>query len=326
MKNRLLKVICILLCVLLLLTACGEQTDPGGMDTKVSELSARESSEADAAFVPQADMDWTETNIPVADAIKDAPLYVVDNKSIDYREPAGTTAHTYQQLVYGNTFYMLDTCYLKESTSFYFQQIDGESGTGERISLSPDAWDRENGFIEEMGVIDASRCVFWVSARSTGDWRYYMVYVDNQGQMLQRVELTDTLKENGIWEELENPEVPLGFDGRGNAYIDDVDRHTVYLLDSGGGLAGSHTYRSEDGTGSQGGFCTSGGECVIACGTPGEWEWIKMDAETGDIDRLPLKGINNVLKWYFMAGNICLAWRARRCCPMQSASGWIYQK
>ncbi|MDE5894062.1 MAG: hypothetical protein K2H45_14180, partial [Acetatifactor sp.] len=62
MKNSLLMVICILLCVLLL-TACGEQTDPVGVGTTAAELSTPGASGADASIPEPGTM---ATSSPIA--------------------------------------------------------------------------------------------------------------------------------------------------------------------------------------------------------------------------------------------------------------------
>ncbi len=282
----------------LLLTACGEPADQSGMTASVSD--------AGTDALSQAGMDWWEKEMLTADAVADSPLYITAYETVDYEEPEETMACEYRQVAYGDVFYVLDTYYTRQESVSYFQQLGAEEGAGERILLDAGMWEIENGGICGMDIVDADRCVFWVSSNGADGaaGQYYMVYTDHQGQMLEALELTDILREYGIWESQDYLGIPLGCDEEGNLYLHDADSHTLYLLDGSGGLAASYTYRAEDDINTVESFRTAGGERVIVCGMPGEWEWILMDAGTGTVSRRSVTGIGNVQRWYGMEGDI----------------------
>lgn len=161
------------------------------------------------------------------------------------------------------------------------QKINGDTGAGEQVSLSTGVWEIEGGLIQGMDVVNDDRLVFWVSGRSAQDdqeIRSYAVYTDCRGQIQNKVELTDILRENGIREGLAYAVLFLGSDSQGNVYIDDVDGQTVYMLDAEGKLAGSYAYPSENGAGSQS-FRTSDGKGFLsaACRENGSgFSWIRI--------------------------------------------------
>ena len=275
----------VLLCLCLLLAACGRQA--------VSEPSERELPADGVSTTPGP--------------VKDELMYINGNEPVDYTEPAESIAHTYLQLAADNAFYVLDTCYQQESASVYLQRIDGETGVAERISLSSDTWGMEDGFIQGMDVVDSERLVFWVRETGDGDGgnaRYYAIYTDTRGQMQEMAELTDTLRENAIWESVDYNGRPLGSDGQGNIYIDDKEQHSVYVLDADGRQVASRSYPWADDSDCQGSFRTSDGERIVVCGKPGEWEWLCLDAETATLNRIAVSGIKNVQKWYAMTDSV----------------------
>lgn len=303
MRHKIFRKIGFLVSICLLLAACGQEPEPGGTVAVGAETTGTGQT---ATPEPQTETDWQEMRLPAAGAVKDALLYVNDNKFIEYSEPGGTVAHTCIQLAWNSDFYVLDSYHLQNTVSASLHKIDGETGEGEQFPLFSGAWEIEGGSIQGMDVVNENKLVFWVSGRSADDKQEiqnYAVYTDCQGQMLNKVELTDTLRENGVQEGLAYADLFLGSDSQGNVYIDDVGGQTAYVLDSEGRLAGSYAYPSENGAGSQS-FRTSDGKRILVCGVSGEWEWIWLDPDTGEANRYSLQGIKNVQRWYGMWGNL----------------------
>ncbi len=301
MRHKVLRKISFLLSICLLLAACGREPGPNGTAATGAETAGTEQTST-----PEPQTDWQEKRLPTAGAVKDALLYVNDNISVEYREPGETVAHTCLQLAWGNDFYVLDSYRQQDTVSASLQKINGDTGAREQVSLSTGVWEIEGGLIQGMDVVNDDRLVFWVSGRSAQDdqeIRSYAVYTDCRGQIQNKVELTDILRENGIREGLAYAVLFLGSDSQGNVYIDDVDGQTVYMLDAEGKLAGSYAYPSENGAGSQS-FRTSDGKRILVCGVPGEWEWVQLDPDTGEANRHSLQGIKNVQRWYAMWGNM----------------------
>ncbi len=301
MRRKVLRKISFLLSICLLLAACGREPGPNGTAATGAETAGTEQTST-----PEPQTDWQEKRLPTAGAVKDALLYVNDNISVEYREPGETVAHTCLQLAWGNDFYVLDSYRQQDTVSASLQKINGDTGAGEQVSLSTGVWEIEGGLIQGMDVVNDDRLVFWVSGRSAQDdqeIRSYAVYTDCRGQIQNKVELTDILRENGIREGLAYAVLFLGSDSQGNVYIDDVDGQTVYMLDAEGKLAGSYAYPSDNGAGSQS-FRTSDGKRILVCGVPGEWEWVQLDPDTGEANRHSLQGIKNVQRWYAMWGNL----------------------
>ncbi len=294
------KQICLALCASLLLTACGvptttdempTSTQDSGISTQGSGISAQPSEPPSSAA--QSGFDLPGTGTAAANLDTRFPLYTTGYDSVPYETPAEIISHKCTQIAFADSFYILDTYYTQKTIFYYFQKLTGSGETGERIPLSPNMWDIEDGTILGMDIVDDSRCVFLADQ---GGKRYHMIYTDSQGNLIDSQELTE-LPVGGSY-------TLLGCDSRGNLYLDDPGSHDIYLLDSDGKLLQSYSYSPSGGAAELESFRTSGGDRVIICDTPEEQTWLRMDEDAGTLKPMQIDQSENVQKWYGMTGNV----------------------
>lgn len=298
-KKKVGALLCVLLCIVLSLAACGRV--PGALDSEEPRQTEDGSGPADAG---------------------EGTLYLCGSLPVEYAEPEGAEYRQHWQLACGGDFYVLDWFMVQGKEVYFFQRLDGETGKGERIPLAAEDWGIEGGIIQEMDVVDEGKCAFWIRSRDAdGRRRYHMVYADSQGQLLQAVEVTDTLREEGIWEDSNTIISVLGFDGEGNAYIDDPSRHTFHLLSADGELVKSHAYRPGAGKGVFMSFRTGDGDRVMVCGDKEQREWIRVNAQTGEVSPQQMNGIVGGLKCYLMDGELLYYANLDGLCTWDAATG-----
>lgn len=296
MNIRALK-ICIILNVIILLTACG--TTP--------------STEISNSGLQTTEYNWKAEGFTIGDTLEESPLFTVDYSKIEYEKPADLIGSGGSQAVCDNTYYIFTQYYTAQETFYNLCILNTETQDSEQISLTPEQWEIQGGHILGMDTAGPDQCVFWVVSDYTELSRnrlvaghYYIVYTDAHGNQLKSMDIIETLKEQGIWENLPNVYAgsEIRCDAEGNLYLLDRERRDIYLMDQEGKVTFTYTYSSESEVDIFQGIGTSDGEVIFACGSSEALDFIWLDPETGTAKQLArVTEMGNILKWYGLYGD-----------------------
>lgn len=285
---------CISIFAIILLTACGNMVNQGTVLSTQEEV-----------------YDWQSEGFVIEDMLEENPLFTVDYKTIEYTKPENTLASEFSQPIYGNDFYILDNHYTSQGTVYEFQML-GTEAFSRTITLDPKTWGISEGNILGMDVVDTEQCVFWVTGASVKDdnnrhttEHYYVVYTDHKGELLKYIDIIDTLKEQGIWENAPIAYVgtQINCDAQGNIYIRDGERHSIYVLNGDGKMLTRYVYQGEDGANIIHSFRTDNGEVIFVCESGDKLQFVWLNPEDGTEKQLAITDWEYILKWYGMNQN-----------------------
>ncbi|HKM33882.1 MAG TPA: extracellular solute-binding protein [Lachnospiraceae bacterium] len=287
-KNHLL--LCSLFCTFMLLSACGQTAKEGT-----------------ASLLQKSDYDWRTKGFTMAGEVVENPLFMVGYEKIAYEE-VPDAINTTCQTTDSEAFCIMDTFYTSPETTYFFQRLQGETESAERLTLSTDRWGISDGFIQKMRIVDNNQYVFFVrnGEEDNGKWiaqHYYAVYTDHEGNLIKSVDIIETLKSNQIWESSGYSDSLVECDSRGNLYLRDMDRHEIFLLSSDGTLITNYIYPSEDGKETLQVFRTMDGEVLFANRMETDLKIVWMNPEDGTVKELITADMPIVSQWYGLFGD-----------------------
>lgn len=308
-KKRYFNKVSVLLSAVILLTACGNASDK---DTPAPDLQA-------------AGYDWKAEGFKTGSGLEEGLLFTIAYDKIECTKPLGSIGADYNQAVYGNIFYILDQYYTSQDTICNFWKINTDTQDSEKLALTSDQWGIPKGNILGMDVA-ADQFVFWVASdyvkekggRFTAG-HYYIVYTDAQGNQLKSMDIIETLRSNGIWENQPNAYAgtTICCDSEGNLYLCDEEKRAVYLLDQEGLVKSSYTCSPATEMDVFKSIRTSDGEVIFVFGNFDTLDFIWLEPETGMAKQLAtVTEMGNILKWYGLYGDTIY------CASKKQLIGW----
>lgn len=306
----------IILNLCITLSACGTESAP----------------QPEASSVPEAVYDWKTEGFMAEGILQENILYTVDYEKVDYMVPKETMGTDHFHSACSEVFYILDKFYTGQEVICNYCSIGEQDNLFEPITLISDMWNVLESEILGMDVAEAGKCVFWMAsdfAEAEDGKReaqhYYIVHTDSRGNLQNRVDIIDTLREHGIWEDtyIKYVGTQINCDAQGNLYLCDQDRHTIYLLDQEGRLITSYNDSAGEEAYFLQGIHTSDGEVVFICGSWDAREFVWLDPETGTVKQLATagSGLENVQKWYGLYGEVLYCATAKQLISWNIATG-----
>lgn len=306
----------IILNLCITLSACGTESAP----------------QPEASSVPEAVYDWKTEGFMAEGILQENILYTVDYEKVDYMVPKETMGTDHFHSACSEVFYILDKFYTGQEVICNYCSIGEQDNLFEPITLISDMWNVLESEILGMDVAEAGKCVFWMAsdfAEAEDGKReaqhYYIVHTDSRGNLQNRVDIIDTLREHGIWEDtyIKYVGTQINCDAQGNLYLCDQDRHTIYLLDQEGRLITSYNDPAGEEAYFLQGIHTSDGEVVFICGSWDAREFVWLDPETGTVKQLATagSGLENVQKWYGLYGEVLYCATAKQLISWNIATG-----
>lgn len=290
-KNYLL--LCSLFCTIMLLPACGQTAKEGA-----------------ASLIQNSDYDWRTKGFTMTGEVVESSLYMVEYEKIAYEEVQDAMTNTTCQTMDSEAFCILDTFNTSSETTYFFHRLYGEAESANRLTLSTDMWGISKGSIEKMGIVDKNQYVFFVGSGygedENGKWtarQFYVVYTDHEGNLIKSVDIMETLKSNKIWESSGYSGASVECDSRGNLYLQDTDRHEIFLLNSDGTLITNYIYPSENGKETLQVLRTMDGEVLFANEMETGLKIVWLNPEDGTTKELITADMPIVSQWYGLFGN-----------------------
>lgn len=287
--------LCILMIVfILILTACG-----GVMEQKETGINNSEYNWKTDGFVPE-------------NGLGENLLFNTEYRKIEYTEPEELLGKNLCQVSYNDEFYILDSFYTNQGTIYNFQILNIEGEVQFESELATSQWGIEKGSVLGMNVIDMEQLVFWVASdfgeNVEGQWEaghYYAVYTDKQCGMLKSVDLTETLRTQGIWESAPSKYggTDIDCDSQGNLYLRDNERHIIFLIDNEGKYKSQYSYP----TGEEcyiSCFRSDSGDVIFSCHENGGIRYIWLNSEDGQFRGVFTADEKYIQKWYGLYDNL----------------------
>ena len=245
-------------------------------------------------------------------------LFVTDFVTGEYDKLENTPTSRVSYMANGDGMVVFDTFYTVSDTEWHpyyaVQKVDAEGNVQASAPISPNTWGHADGRIEGMDVLDEEHYVFWVATDIQEDERgyqyaghFYAIYTDADGKEQRRTDLIDFLKEQDIWKgyggDISYSGKEIRCDSQGNIYLYDWKKRAMYLLNPEGGLLTSYAYQA-----GKDNFIyslrTDGGEVILICESDRGMEFIWMDPESRQANRLAVaEDLRNITKWYGLWGD-----------------------
>ncbi|MBQ7926186.1 MAG: extracellular solute-binding protein [Lachnospiraceae bacterium] len=255
--------------------------------------------------------DWKQQGFVTEGPYEEQQLFVVDYEELKYSKPENTYASEECQAARNKDFYILDNHYALEGTFSNFQ-VWGED-MDLTSSLQPEQWGILDGNILGMDVVNPETVVFFVSTDAIKDSNnrsatehYYLVYTDEEGNKQKSIDIINSLKDYGIWEDRPIAYVgtQINCDEWGNIYIGDGDRHSIYLLDEAGELITHYTYQAGERDNVLHSFRTDTGEILFAHATGEKISYLWINPENGEEKQLSFTEREYIREYHGMYGNV----------------------